>query len=159
MLNDEQRISPEFWMLYHPQFAMISSDMKNYLFSNIQKFREKLGAEKVDELVGFQINSDLDQVLYNVAAKISVEDIDRTIQFIKQNKLQHSKQLIGLANIVKLFKNKVCSVKAYKKASKDMKPGRNSICGFICQYSRNGTGESGRVEGVGKRDCGFSYRP
>ena len=122
LLNDEQRISPEFWMLYHPQFAMISSDMKNYLFSNIQKFREKLGAEKVDELVGFQINSDLDQVLYNAAAKISVEDIDRTIQFIKQNKLQHSKQLIGLANIVKLFKNKVCSVKAYKKASKDMKP-------------------------------------
>lgn len=121
LLDDEQRVSPEFWMLYHPQFSMISSDMKNYLFSNIQEFREKLGAEKVDELVAYQINSDINQVLYNVKARTSVEDIDRMIQFIKQNKLQDAGQLIGLANIVKLFKNKVCSVKDYKKASKGMK--------------------------------------
>lgn len=122
LLDDEQRVSPEFWMLYHPQFSMISSDMKNYLFSNIQEFREKLGAEKVDELVAYQINSDLNQVLYNAKARTSVEDIDRMIQFIKQNKLQSSGQLICLANVVKLFKNKVCSVKDYKKASKGMKP-------------------------------------
>ena len=122
LLDDEQRVSPEFWMLYHPQFSMISSDMKNYLFSNIQKFREKLGAEKVDKLVGFQINSDLNQVLYNAKARTSVEDIDRMIRFIKQSKLQDSEQLICLANVVKLFKNKVCSVKEYKKASKGMKP-------------------------------------
>lgn len=122
LLDDEQRVSPEYWMLYHPQFSMISSDMKNYLFSNIQEFREKLGAEKVDELVAYQINSDLNQVLYNAKARTSVEDIDRTIQFIKQSKLQNSGQLICLANIVKLFKNKVCSVKDYKKASKGMKP-------------------------------------
>ena len=122
LLDDEQRVSPEFWMLYHPQFSMISSDMKNYLFSNIQEFREKLGAEKVDELVAYQINSDLNQVLYNAKARTSVEDIDRMIRFIKQSKLQDSEQLIGLANIVKLFKNKVCSVKEYKKASKGMKP-------------------------------------
>ncbi len=121
-LDDEQRVSPEFWVLYHPRFSMISSDMKNYLFSNIQEFREKLGAEKVDELVTYQINSDLNQVLYNAKARTSVEDIDRTIQFIKQSKLQNSGQLICLANIVKLFKNKVCSVKEYKKASKGMKP-------------------------------------
>ena len=122
LLDDEQRVSPEFWMLYHPQFSMISSDMKNYLFSNIQEFREKLGAEKVDKLVGFQINSDLNQVLYNAKARTSVEDIDRMIRFIKQSKLQDSEQLICLANVVKLFKNKVCSVKEYKKASKGMKP-------------------------------------
>ncbi len=122
LLDDEQRVSPEFWMLYHPQFSMISSDMKNYLFSNIQEFREKSGVEKVDELVAYQINSDLNQVLYNAKARTTAEDIDRTIQFIKQNKLQNSGQLIGLANIVKLFKNKVCSVKEYKKASKGMKP-------------------------------------
>lgn len=121
LLDDEQRVSPEFWMLYHPQFSMISSDMKNYLFSNIQEFREKLGAEKVDELVAYQINSDLNQVLYNAKARTSVEDVDRMIQFIKQNKLQDAGELIGLANIVKLFKNKVCSVKDYKKASKGMK--------------------------------------
>lgn len=122
LLDDEQRVSPEFWMLYHPQFSMISSDMKNYLFSNIQEFREKSGVEKVDELVAYQINSDLNQVLYNAKARTTAEDIDRTIQFIKQNKLQNSGQLIGSANIVKLFKNKVCSVKEYKKASKGMKP-------------------------------------
>ena len=122
LLDDEQRVSPEFWMLYHPQFSMISSDMKNYLFSNIQEFREKLGAEKVDELVAYQINSDLNQVLYNAKARTSVEDIDRMIRFIKQSKLQDSEQLICLANVVKLFKNKVCSVKEYKKASKGMKP-------------------------------------
>ena len=122
LLDDEQRVSPEFWMLYHPQFSMISSDMKNYLFSNIQEFREKSGVEKVDELVAYQINSDLNQVLYNAKARTTAEDIDRTIQFIKQNKLQNSGQLIGLANVVKLFKNKVCSVKEYKKASKGMKP-------------------------------------
>lgn len=122
LLDDEQRLAPEFWMLYHPQFSMITSEMKNYLFSNIQEFREKLGAEKVDELVAFQINSDLNQLLYNAKARTSVEDIDRMIQFIKQNKLQNSSQLIGLANIVKLFKNKVCSVKEYKKASKGLKP-------------------------------------
>lgn len=120
-LDDEQRVSPEFWVLYHPRFSMITSDMKNYLFSNIQEFREKLGAEKVDELVTYQINSDLNQVLYNAKARTSVEDVDRMIQFIKQNKLQDAGQLIGLANIVKLFKNKVCSVKDYKKASKGMK--------------------------------------
>ena len=101
---------------------MISSDMKNYLFSNIQEFREKLGAEKVDELVAYQINSDLNQVLYDAKARTSVEDIDRMIRFIKQSKLQDSEQLICLANVVKLFKNKVCSVKEYKKASKGMKP-------------------------------------
>ena len=40
LLDDEQRTSPEFWVLYHPQFSMITSDMKNYLLaSNIQKFR------------------------------------------------------------------------------------------------------------------------
>ena len=122
LLDDEQRTSPEFWVLYHPQFSMITSDMKNYLLSNIQKFREKLGAEKVDKLVGFQINSDLNQVLYNAKARTSVEDIDRMIRFIKQSKLQDSEQLICLANVVKLFKNKVCSVKEYKKASKGMKP-------------------------------------
>lgn len=122
LLDDEQRTSPEFWLLYHPQFSVISSDMKSYLFSNIQEFREKLGAEKVDELVAYQINSDLNQVLYNAKARTSVEDIDRMLRFIKQSKLQNSEQLIGLANIVKLFKNKVCSVKEYKKASKGMKP-------------------------------------
>lgn len=39
-LNDEQRTSPEFWMLYNPQFSGISSEMKNYLFfssSRIQR--------------------------------------------------------------------------------------------------------------------------
>lgn len=121
-LDDEQRISPEFWMLYYPQFSSISSEMKNYLFSNIQEFREKLGAEKVDQLVAYQINSDLNQVLYNNKSRTSIEDINKTIQFIKQNKLQNSGQLICLANIVKLYKAKIYSVKEYKKASKGMKP-------------------------------------
>lgn len=143
LLDDEQRVSPEFWMLYYPQFSMITSDMKNYLFSNIQKFREKLGAEKVDELVGFQINSDLNQVLYNAAARTSVEDIDRMIRFIKQNRLLDSEQLIGLANIVKLFKNKVCSVKEYKKASKGMKP---EEIPFADLYSNVLAMEPGRME-------------
>ena len=95
--------------------------MKNYLFSNIQEFREKLGAEKVDQLVAYQINSDLNQVLYNNKSRTSIEDINKTIQFIKQNKLQNSGQLICLANIVKLYKAKIYSVKAYKKASKGLK--------------------------------------
>ena len=155
--DDGQRTSPEFWVLYHPQFSMITSDMKNYLLSNIQKFREKLGAEKVDELVAYQINSDLDQVLYNAKARTS-EDIDRMIRFIKQSKLQDSEQLICLANVVKLFKNKVCSVKEYKKANKGMKPEEIPFSGFMRKYSFNGAGGNGRVGCVGKRDCGFSYR-
>ena len=65
-LNDEQRTSPEFWMLYNPQFSRISSEMKNYLFSHLQEFREKIGTEKVDQTVVNQIYSDLSSVLYTL---------------------------------------------------------------------------------------------
>ncbi|MDE5613001.1 MAG: thioredoxin family protein, partial [Odoribacter sp.] len=141
-LDDQQRTSPEFWMLYHPQFSGISSDMKNYLFANIQKFRENLG-EKTDGLVIYQINTDFTEVLYNPNARISVEDIDRTIQFIKQNKLQHAEKLIGLANMVKLYKNNVCNVKDYKKASKGMTP---EEIPFADLYMRVSTMEPGKTE-------------
>lgn len=40
-LNDEQRTSPEFWMLYNPQFSRISSEMKNYLFSHLPRIQRE----------------------------------------------------------------------------------------------------------------------
>lgn len=122
LLDDEQRVSPAFWMLYNPQFSMISSEMKNYLFSNIQEFREKIGAEKVDQVVANQIYSDLTSILYNPESRYSIDDINKIIQFIKQYDVQNSRQLLCFAGIAKLFKSKVCNVKNYKKASKGLKP-------------------------------------
>lgn len=121
-LNDEQRTSPEFWMLYNPQFSRISSEMKNYLFSHLQEFREKIGTEKVDQTVVNQIYSDLSSVLYTQESRYTVDDINNIIQFIKRHDIQDSQQLLCIANITKLFKSKVRSVKNYKKACKGLKP-------------------------------------
>lgn len=121
-LNDEQRTSPEFWMLYNPQFSGISSEMKNYLFSHLQEFREKIGTEKVDQTVVNQIYSDLSSVLYTQGSRYTVDDINNIIQFIKRHDIQDSQQLLCIANITKLFKSKVRSVKDYKKACKGLKP-------------------------------------
>ena len=121
-LNDEQRTSPEFWMLYNPQFSMISSDMKNYLFSHIQKFREKIGTKKVDQTVVNQIYSDLSGVLYKPNSRCSIDEINKTIQFIKQYNIPNAQQLLCYAHIAKLFKRKVSSVKDYKKACKGLRP-------------------------------------
>lgn len=121
-LNDEQRTSPEFWMLYNPQFSGISSEMKNYLFSHLQEFREKIGTEKVDQTVVNQIYSDLSSVLYTQGSRYTVDDINNIIQFIKRHDIQDSQQLLCIANITKLFKSKVHSVKDYKKACKGLKP-------------------------------------
>lgn len=121
-LNDEQRTSPEFWMLYNPQFSRISSEMKNYLFSHFQEFREKIGTEKVDQTVVNQIYSDLSSVLYTQESRYTVDDINNIIQFIKRHDIQDSQQLLCIANITKLFKSKVRSVKDYKKACKGLKP-------------------------------------
>ena len=121
-LNDEQRTSPEFWMLYNPQFSRISSEMKNYLFSHLQEFREKIGTEKVDQTVVNQIYSDLSSVLYTQESRYTVDDINNIIQFIKRHDIQDSQQLLCIANITKLFKSKVRSVKDYKKACKGLKP-------------------------------------
>ena len=74
-LNDEQRTSPEFWMLYNPQFSRISSEMKNYLFSHLQEFREKIGTEKVDQTVVNQIYTDLSSVLYTQESRYTVDDM------------------------------------------------------------------------------------
>ena len=121
-LNDEQRTSPEFWMLYNPQFSRISSEMKNYLFSHLQEFREKIGTEKVDQTIVNQIYSDLSSVLYTQESRYTVDDINNIIQFIKRHDIQDSQQLLCIANITKLFKSKVRSVKDYKKACKGLKP-------------------------------------
>ena len=121
-LNDEQRTSPEFWMLYNPQFSRISSEMKNYLFSHLQEFREKIGTEKVDQTIVNQIYSDLSSVLYTQESRYTVDDINNIIQFIKRHDIQDSQQLLCIANITKLFKSKVRGVKNYKKACKGLKP-------------------------------------
>lgn len=117
-LNDEQRTSPEFWMLYNPQFSRISSEMKNYLFSHLQEFREKIGTEKVDQTVVNQIYSDLSSVLYTQESRYTVDDINNIIQFIKRHDIQDSQQLLCIANITKLFKSKVRSVKVIRKHAK-----------------------------------------
>lgn len=109
-------------MLYNPQFSVVSSEMKNYLFSHIQEFREKIGVEKVDQVVVNQMYFDLTGVLYNRASRYSVDDINKIIQFIKRYDVQNSQQLLCFADIAKLFKNKICSVKDYKKACKGLKP-------------------------------------
>lgn len=122
LLDDEQKISPEFWMLYSPQFSSISSEMKNYLWTHLPEFREKLGQEKVDLNVENQIYFDLSNPLYNNRSKFSAEDANHMIQFLKQEKeLPHAKQLLCFAHIIKLFKTNVYRVKDYKKASKGMK--------------------------------------
>ncbi len=141
-LDDKQRTSPEYWILYHPRFSDVSLDMKNYLFSNIQEFRENLG-EQADELAVYQINVTLNEVLYNSNTRTSVEDIDKYILFIKQNKLRNAEKLLCLANIVKLYKNNVCNLKAYKKASKGMTP---EEIPFADLYMRVSTIDPGRME-------------
>ena len=62
--------------------------MKNYLFSHLQEFREKIGTEKVDQTVVNQIYSDLSSVLYTQGSRYTVDDINNIIQFIKRHDIQ-----------------------------------------------------------------------
>ena len=121
LLNNEQKTSPEYWMVYNPLYSLISSDMKNFLFSHIQEFREKIGVDKVNKIVVNQIYFDLSGVLYDSKLRYSIDYIDKLVQLIKQYDIPNAQQLLCHARIAKLFKSNIRNVKDYKKASKGLK--------------------------------------
>ena len=124
LLDDDQRISSEFWFLFNPQLSEANPEIKDYLLSNFQKFRDVIGTEKVDQIVINQIYSDLVSPLYNVNSEVSIDYINDIIKFVEQQDFQNSGELLGFAKIAKLYKKKIYNAGAYKKASKDLKPER-----------------------------------
>ncbi len=115
-LTDEERLSPEYQVLFTSWAPLQHPNIKEYLFSNLPQLREKLGTDTANNTVVRLIHSEFTKNLY----ALNNQGVDQIIQFLKQNELPNSDYLMGFANILNLLAEKEGRVKVYIKATKNM---------------------------------------
>lgn len=121
LLNDEQKVSKEYGIVFNPQLSMNNTEIKNYLLDNYQRFKQTIGEKEVQAMVVNQIYADLMNPLYDVNSKVSMNDINRITDFLKkESTMPHAMQLLDLSKIIMLYKKDIYQVKPYKKAAKNL---------------------------------------
>ena len=105
-LTDEEKCSAPFWYIYQSrELSPIGSENLAYLLRNAASFREGVGMEKVDAVLGALFETELEDIIRGLSNEVSLADMEAAEQSLESYHLTGQEHLAGYIHLIKALIN------------------------------------------------------
>lgn len=158
-LSDDEKCTEPYWFIYENlDLSPIGSNNMMYLLQHVDQFRQGVGVEKVDSVVGNLFAIQLEDILRGRNRTATLEDVEAAGKMLESYHLEGHDYLNDYIALIKAVKTENTDdvVKLYKKVFSKMEAGKIAYLYFTPITTLKGKWSEKQKEGVkciDKKDC------